>query len=95
MFGFEEIVYADDFNASKSFAMSTSNISIRQVIDECQEALHDWGRANGVIFDVGKEHKVILNHVEPEGDSFTLLGVSFDPKLIMAASIHDCAVQAS
>jgi hypothetical protein len=33
--------------------------------------------------------------VQPEGDSFTLLGVSFDPKLIMADSIHDCAVQAS
>ena len=76
------------------FPLRTANAFISEQLQECQTSLHCWGHANQVVFDAGKEHVAILSHVNPEGNCFKLLGVDFDPKLLMGAAIHECVVQA-
>ena len=64
---------------------------MKQDMGKCQEELHKWGVANQVKFDAGKEHKIILSRCNPHGDSFTLLGVNCDTKLIMSDTVHNLA----
>ena len=58
---------------------------------KCQEELHEWGRANQVVFDASKESMHILSRTHAHGNSFDLLGVRFDCKLIMSESVLDLA----
>ena len=52
-------------------------------MENCQAALHHWGAANQVTFDPEKESFHILDLHTPWGSLFKLLGIVFDPKLIM------------
>ena len=51
--------------------------------------MHNWGRANRVSFDAGKEHLVVLHPREYHGDPFKLLGCTIDLDLRM----HTCIDQ--
>ncbi len=57
-------------------------------IDSCQAELHAWGRANRVAFDPSKESRHILSRTSPCGNSFKLLGIVHDPKLIMDEALQ-------
>ena len=92
--GFEEIVYADDLNAFKEVDKETSNVDARAMSEECQKLLHEWGDANSVSFDPGKESIHVLGRHDPDGEDFKILGVKFDCKLIMAACIDTLAAEA-
>ena len=59
----------------------------------CQEAVHEWGRANRVKFDPSKEHVFILDSTRPYGKEFDNLGVIFDTKLNMYKAIHAIAAE--
>ena len=58
-------------------------------LQNCQQELHKWGAANQVAFDASKESQHVLSLSDPAGDSFKLLGVSFDMELSMAAAVSD------
>ena len=76
--GFLEIVFADDFNCFKTYPLRASNALIMDELHECQTALHEWGAANQVVFDVSKQHFAVLSQVDSQGDAFKLLGILFD-----------------
>ena len=88
---FREVVYADDLNAFKEFDASTDNDSILTSCRSCQKNLHDWGAANAVTFDPGKESMHVLSRTDAVGESFKILGVNFDPQLRM----EECAASTS
>ena len=73
---------SDDFNCFKTFPRQTSNDAIFKQLKECQNELHTWGHANQVEFDAGKEH-LAVSSTEREGESFNILGVIFDCKMLM------------
>ena len=50
--------------------------------------MHEWGSANRVTFDAGKEHLVVLHPSESHGDPFKLLGCMIDPDLRMHTAIE-------
>jgi hypothetical protein len=84
---FDECVFADDLNAHRIFAESTPNAKILNSLTLCQEELHDWGKANQVAFDPGKEGFYILSNSEAYGDDFKILGVEFDTSLTMRNAV--------
>ena len=88
--GFDVIIYADDLNAFREYNLGVSDILLFADMRECQRELRTWGKANQVVFDAGKEHMVVLSHQEPQGVAVKLLGVKFDPKLLMNVAIHEC-----
>ena len=53
-----------------------------------------WGAANCVTFDSGKESFHILSHDDSFGNSFRLLGVTFDLQLRMDTAVHECCTEA-
>eukprot|EP00959_Pyramimonas_sp_CCMP1952_P041768 873546-Pyramimonas_sp.AAC.1 len=57
----------------------------------CRDSLHSWGHANGVSFDASKESCHVLSNTRPYGESFTILGILFDTKLLMRDAVHECA----
>ena len=91
---FKECVFADDLNAYREFACDVSDTTILKSIDNCQQELHAWGRANQVAFDAGKESKHILKLHDSEGSSFKLLGVLFDDSLSMATAVSQLVADA-
>ena len=93
--GFTVVIFADDYNAFKTYSSNTSNHLILTELAEAQRELHRWGQASQVTFDAGKEHFAILSTVEPHGEPIKLLGVSFDPKLQMGEAVRECIVDAS
>ncbi len=58
---------------------------------DCQAQLHQWGRANSVEFDAGKESMHVMSRRSPMGNGFQLLGVQFDEKLLMAHEVESVA----
>ena len=87
---FSDVCYADDLNGFKAFAASVSDDAIHGELRELQAELHSWGAANSVEFDAGKESFHILSRSRPCGDSFKILGLAFDCKLLMHQSVSDC-----
>ena len=92
--GFSEYVFADDLNSTKAYHSSVSNDTVLQDLAECQECLHAWGGLAQVVFDPAKESFHILHRMSPHGDSFKLLGIIFDTKLIMDAAVDHIVSQA-
>ena len=43
----------------------------------------NWGAANQVVFEAGKEHTHIIDRKSASRDTFKMLGISFDTKLTM------------
>ena len=87
--GFNEIVYADDLNAFRSFPLAVCNADVMGHIMRCQESLHTWGGANGVEFDPGKESCHVVSRSDPHGPDFRILGVMYDTKLLMHAAVQE------
>ena len=58
-------------------------------------SLHSWGRANAVMFDSGKEEKMIISTSEGSGGLANLLGIEFDNKLLMTRAVHKAAKKAT
>ena len=93
--GFTVVVYADDYNAFKDYPRSVGNPLVFSELKEYQCELHKWGRGNGVTFDAGKEHCMILSLHDPEGEIMRLLGVDIDNRLTMSAATTKCVHEAS
>ena len=91
--GFNEIVYADDLNAFRSFPLAVCNADVMGHIARCQESLHTWGGANGVEFDPGKESCHVVSRSDPHGPDFRILGVMYDTKLLMHSAVQEVVVE--
>ena len=81
---FTSIYYADDLNSFKSFLATISDEMIFRELRESQSELHAWGRTEQVTFDPGKESFHILSRTRPVGEDFTILGITFDCKLLLS-----------
>ena len=90
-----ETVFADDLNCYRKFPRHESNNTVLSELQNCQTALHRWGAANQVIFEAEKETFHIIDTKTPHGDSFKLLGVLFDTKLVMEEAINEIAAVAN
>ena len=91
--GCTEVIYADDLNAFKEYAASTSNADIQLDLRAAQQELHAWGRANQVAFDAGKESFAVLSRWpgHAEGVDFKILGVTYDKALTMSSAVDALA----
>jgi len=89
---FNEVVYADDLNAFKTFPNSIANEDILEELKACATECHKWGGLNQVEFEPSKEHFIILDKKNPYGKSFKLLGAVYDTKLNMDETVHKTAV---
>ena len=65
-----------------------------QELSACQASLHAWGGPNQVVFDPVKESFVILRRSNAVGDDFRLLGITFDPQLLMHTGAREVATEA-
>ena len=97
--GFSESVFADDFNCWKRFEVKHTEVKEHQTkaLDELREAqkeLHLWGEANRVLFDPSKESLHLLHKRFYSGDNFKLLGMVFDPQLLMHHAAREVATEA-
>ena len=81
--GFLELLFADDLNCWKLFPCSVPNHILLEAAKDCQAEVHSWGAGNRVVFDAGKESLHVVSHREPEGGNFKVLGVDWDPKVLM------------
>ena len=89
------IVHADDLNGFRELEHSASVDSVMTEAKRCQTELHKWGKAKEVSFHPAKESVHIVSHAQPHGDSFFLLGFTFDCKLRMDLCVRETASQAS
>jgi hypothetical protein len=64
-------------------------------MNNCQKELHDWEKANQVVFDPSKETKHILSLEDPSGDAFRLLGIVWDVRLTMSDAIAEVVMEAN
>ena len=92
--GFIETVFADDFNCWLGMRKDTSWELASAKLSECQANLHRWGAANRVVFDPGKEEFVFIRRRDAIGSDFRLLGVVFDPQLLMRKGARKIATEA-
>lgn len=92
---FQEIVYADDLNAFREFDAAEENEVILDKCKQCQSSLHEWGSANAVTFDPGKESMHVLGRWDPSGDDFKILGILFDTRLRMEPCVLSTCTDAS
>ena len=58
--GFQDIIYADDLNAIRSFFSNTSNEFFLSQLERCQIQVHLWGAANSVTFDNEKKVSMLF-----------------------------------
>eukprot|EP00959_Pyramimonas_sp_CCMP1952_P294217 6154003-Pyramimonas_sp.AAC.1 len=56
---FEEIIFADDLNAFQEISADVDDAAAFARATACQRSLHEWGKANRVQFDSGKESQHI------------------------------------
>ena len=85
---FNEVIYADDLNAFKTYQESLPNDLILDELTNCAKKCHAWGDKNQVEFEPTKEHFIIVHKKDPYGKSFKLLGAVYDTKLIMDETVH-------
>ena len=95
LYGFLEIIFADDLNCFKDFGLSVENTTLVQDMERCQKELHKWGRANQVTFDPSKESMHILALHGGKGSNFRLLGVPFDHALSMKDAVLEMVGEAT
>ena len=92
--GFVETVFADDFNSWTPLDKEAKELDAVLRLSECQSSLHAWGQANQVVFDPLKESFVLLRRFRALGGDFKLLGITFDPQLLMHKGAREIAVEA-
>ena len=63
------------------------NIFLRLMPEGIQSELHNWGIANSVRLDAGKESHHILHQARGHGNGFILLGLVCDCSLRMSKCI--------
>jgi hypothetical protein len=85
--GGQEAMFADDLNVFQLFDRLAPLDECTSKLSECRRQVHNWGRANRVSFDAGKEHLVILHPSEWHGEAFRLLGCMIDLDLRMQTCI--------
>ena len=84
----KEAMFDDDLNVFQEFDRQTPLPEIMSKLVRCRQRVHEWGAANRVTFDAGKEHLVVLHPSESHGDTFKLLGCMVDPDLRMHTAIE-------
>ncbi len=97
--GYEESVFADDFNCWKPFRVRHTEVQADQKsaltdLNAVQKELHLWGEANRVLFDPTKESFNLLHHRFHFGEDYKLLGVVFDTSLLMHRAAREVATEA-
>ncbi len=92
--GFVESIFADDFNCWVVIDRDTDSDTAFAVLSMGQFELHEWGRANRVTFDPAKEAFVLLRRRDAVGQDFKLLGLTFDPQLLMHRGARKIATEA-
>ena len=92
--GYTETVFADDFNCWTAFCNDVKEFDGVISLSRCQSRLHAWGGANQVVFDPLKEAFVLLRRFRALGENFKLLGITFDPQLLMHVGAREVAVEA-
>ena len=97
--GFEDSIFADDFNCWRKFLIPHDKVAEAQAaakdaLKDAQRELHLWGEANRVIFDPSKESFHLLHRRFWDGDNFKILGVIFDPALLMHEAACHVATEA-
>ena len=85
--GRQEAMFANDLNVFQLFDRLAPLDECTSKLSECRRQVHNWGRANRVSFDAGKEHLVILHPSEWHGEAFKLLGCMIDLDLRMQTCI--------
>ena len=93
--GYTDAKFADDLSALKAFPSAIQNDVLLAGLHPLQALVHEWGVANRVVFDTSKEHFVILHRLHNSGDSFKLLGVLVDTKLVMCDEVRRIREKAS
>ena len=73
-----EVMFADDFNASRQFPLSIPNDVAIETAEACQRELHKYPK---------KESLHIISHYCPVGSNFKILGLNFDCRLIIRDAI--------
>ncbi len=91
---FTETVFADDFNCWTALDKDVKELDAVIKLSECQHNLHAWGGANRVVFDPVKEEFVLMRRFRALGPNFRLLGITFDPQLLMHTGARKIAVEA-
>ena len=90
--GLEEIVYAERVQGVRTQCQRR----LRHVRgQEVSNRAAQVGEANQVSFDPAKESVHIVSDAQPHGDSFQLLGVTFDCKLRIDLCVRETVSQAS
>jgi hypothetical protein len=88
--GFSETVFADDLNAWKRALLNVGDANPHDALlaslGAVQAELHQWGAANRVRFDPGKESFHVLHRRKPHGEDFKVLGYWIGCKLLMHAA---------
>ena len=69
-----EIVFADDLNAFRKFSHGETDDELFLDMRKFQTGLHEWGRANRVLFDASKESMQILSRHRSRGKMFQVVG---------------------
>ena len=92
--GYVETVFADDLNCWVDLSKDTSWDHASARLAECQTSLHRWGAANRVAFDPGKKEFVFIRRRNAMGNDFRILGVDFDPQLLMRKAARKIATEA-
>ena len=85
---FQSNKFADDLTCLKLYAKDTSTEGIHKNLEECQKAVHGWGRKNQVLFDSSKEEFAVIHETEGDGEDFRYLGTWMDTSLRMARNIE-------
>ena len=85
--GGREAMFADDLNMFQEFLRLAPLAEVLEKLTGCKKRVHEWGKANRVTFDAGKEHLIVLHPTEFHGESFKLLGCMIDPDLRMHSAI--------
>ena len=93
--GYTEAKFADDLNTYRGHAASTTNDAILVDLLAVQKSVHVWGKRNRVLFDASKESFKIIHRRDNHGDTFKLLGLWLDTKLIMKDAIDKIVHKAS
>ena len=92
--GFTELVYADDLNAYREAPTTTPDDTLIAEAQACQTEVHRWGGANQIQFEPAKEGIHVIGRRATSTETFGILGVDFDSKLIMHRTV-ECTTQAA
>ena len=73
--------FANDLNVFQDFDRVISNDEILSISQGCRQDVHNWGRANLVMFDSSKGHLIVILPLHARGACFKLLDLMIDCKI--------------